>query len=108
MALAPACSTKPTPSMLSSACRKFAAAKSTEATTATRPIRLNQPVNHPPPGPTELRRPVVDAPRRWHRRRQFRHGEGDAQDQARDHRPADRDRDRAAVEECLAVAGKAA
>ena len=68
-----------------------------------------EPAGEPtPPGAAELRGPVVDPARRRHRGGELGHRERDAQDQDGDHRPADRDRDRTAVVERLAVGREAA
>ena len=68
-----------------------------------------EPAGEPAPaGAAQPRGPEVDPARRRERRGQLGHRERDAQDQQADHRPCDRDRDRAAVVECLTEAGEAA
>ncbi len=68
-----------------------------------------EPAGEPAPArAAELRRPVVDPARGRHRRRQLGHRERHQQDEAADHRPPDRDRDRTAVQPRLPVGGEAA
>jgi len=59
-----------------------------------------EPAGEPAPaGAAELRRPVIDAAGRGHRRGELGHREGNRQDQHADQWPADRDGDRTAVVE---------
>ena len=68
-----------------------------------------EPAGEPAPGgAAELARPPVDAARGRIRRDELGHAERDQQDHAGDQRPADRDRDRAAVVPRLAVGREAA
>ena len=76
--------------------------------TATRPIRLSQPVKKPALAPPSFDGPPVDAARRRVGGHQLGHREADDQDEHAEDRPGPRDRDRAAVVEAGAEVREAA